>query len=117
MIEQLAALVFSTRNAAHQAHWATKSFAQHMALGEFYDAVLDDIDKLVEAYQGQYGLIDFEAIGYTKPSDIIGVLEADVRWISDNRDRISKNNAALGNLVDGLVNTYQTALYKLKNLK
>lgn len=117
MMEQLAALVFSTRNAAHQAHWATKSYSQHMALGQFYDDVLEALDALVEAYQGMFGLIDFEAIGYTKPNDIIPVMEADVRWIADNRAEITKDDAALGNLLDSVVNTYQTALYKLKNLK
>ena len=57
MIEQLIAKVFSTRNCTHLAHWRTKSYAEHVALGDFYDSVVDLIDNLVECYQGNFGII------------------------------------------------------------
>ena len=44
----------------HIFHWQTKkkgSLAQHMAFGEYYDAIPDLLDKLVETYQGKYGII------------------------------------------------------------
>jgi len=53
MIEQLISRVFYARNLAHFAHWRAKgdgSYAKHVALGEFYDGVIDTIDPLVEAY-------------------------------------------------------------------
>lgn len=52
MIEQLVSRVFSTRNAAHLRHWSTQSYAEHVALGDFYDGVIDALDALVEARQG-----------------------------------------------------------------
>ena len=52
MIEELVEKVFAARNEAHVAHWATKSFAEHMALGEFYDNIIDLIDRLIEATKG-----------------------------------------------------------------
>jgi len=57
MIEELVTRVFSTRNAAHLAHWKTKSFAEHSALGDFYDALIDGVDEIIEDYQGAFGLI------------------------------------------------------------
>ena len=45
MIEELVEKVFAARNEAHIAHWATKSFAKHMALNEFYDNIIDLIDN------------------------------------------------------------------------
>ena len=57
MIEELIAKVFAAREAAHLEHWRTKSYAQHQALGEFYDTIIDQIDELVECYQGNFGLI------------------------------------------------------------
>ena len=57
MIEELVARVFKTRNQAHLSHWKTKSFAEHQALGSFYDDVIDTLDKLVEATQGSKGII------------------------------------------------------------
>ena len=57
MINVLVARVFAARNLAHLEHWKTKSYAQHMALNSFYDDVVDDIDSIVETYQGAFGLI------------------------------------------------------------
>ena len=49
MLEQLIARVFYARNLAHWNHWRTSSYAQHQALGAFYDDVIDNLDALVEA--------------------------------------------------------------------
>jgi hypothetical protein len=57
MIEELVAKVFRTRNQAHLSHWKTKSYAEHQALGSFYDDIIDTTDKLVEACQGSKGII------------------------------------------------------------
>jgi hypothetical protein len=35
-------------------HWQTDSYAEHMALGDFYDGFPDKLDQLVEAYQGLF---------------------------------------------------------------
>jgi hypothetical protein len=36
-------------------HWMTKSFAQHNAFGDAYEAISDKIDDFVEVYFGRYG--------------------------------------------------------------
>lgn len=36
-------------------HWKTKSFAQHLALGELYDLLSTMVDSLAEIYMGAYG--------------------------------------------------------------
>ena len=41
MIEVLISRVFHSRNLAHWNHWRTKSYAQHKALGHFYDDVIE----------------------------------------------------------------------------
>lgn len=57
MIDELISRVFASRNATHIEHWRTKSYAAHIALGEFYDGVIDNIDGIVEAYQGAFDLV------------------------------------------------------------
>jgi len=119
MIEQLVSRVFYTRNAAHLAHWKTKSFSQHSALGEFYGEIIDNIDEIVEAFQGYYDLI---ALVTPRPGpmmvdDMVEHLMDEVEWIEENREKISKGASAIENLIDTLSGTYMTALYKLRNLK
>lgn len=117
MIEELIVRVFASRNAAHLEHWRTKSFAQHKALGHFYDGVIDDIDKLVEAHQGAIELIDLtELPKQMKPANIIAMLEDDVVWINKNRKAITSGLPGLDNILQELEGTYMSTLYKLKHL-
>lgn len=117
MIEELVARVFKTRNQAHLAHWKTKSYAEHQALGSFYDDVIDILDKLVEACQGSKGIIGHVNLSCKDESmDVIKALTEDANWASANRAKISKGVPAIDNIVDELVGTYLSTLYKLKNL-
>ena len=49
----IATLLHSSTN-AHLMHFSTDSFAKHMALGEFYDEIVDLTDALAEQYMGKY---------------------------------------------------------------
>lgn len=120
MIEQLISRVFYARNVAHFEHWhatGAGSFAKHQALGSFYNDVIDNIDTLVEAYQGAFDLIsDIPAPENTK-NDVLELLEADAEWIEKNHEKVCKGNRAVANLIDSLTGTYLSTIYKLRNLK
>lgn len=120
MIEQLISRVFYARNLAHYAHWRAKgdgSYAKHVALGEFYDGVIDAIDPLVEAYQGAYDLIGAIPAPSEMEKDILKCLQSDAEWIEDNHEKICKGNRAVANLIDELTGVYLSAIYKLRNLR
>ena len=120
MIEELISRVFYARNLAHFAHWRAKgegSFAKHMALGEFYDGVIDAIDPLVEAYQGAYDLIGNIPAPENMQKDPLKCLEADAAWIEENHEKICKGNRAIANLIDTVTGVYLSAIYKLKHLR
>jgi hypothetical protein len=70
------------RDLAHREHLKTKSYAQHKALGKFYNDIVDNADAIAEAYQGQYGLMkNIEILGYKDSKEIIIELQAQVKWI------------------------------------
>ena len=115
MIEKLISRSFKTRNGAHLSHWKTKSFSQHTALGEFYDELIETLDKYVEAYQGAFGLVG-DVPGETI-EDITKQLKGDVVWLEDNRAKLCANISALENIVDELSAVYLKTLYKLENLR
>lgn len=119
MIEELIARVFYARNVAHFEHWRAEGvggYARHVALGEFYDSVIDAIDKLVEAYQGAFELIGMVPAPKTKAEDILMILIEDAQWIEKNHEKICKGNRAVANLIDGVTDAYLTTTYKLRNL-
>ena len=116
-IEELVAKVFASRNTTHLAHWRTKSFAEHIALGDFYEDVIETVDKLVECYQGNFGLIkEVPDVEQAHNGDVVKLLSNDVAWIAKNRSKIARNVAALENIVDELTGLYLKTLYKLENL-
>jgi len=53
-IEGAVQRLLQTRDQAHIFHWNTKSYAAHVALGSFYDSLLDSIDSFFENYKGKY---------------------------------------------------------------
>lgn len=120
MLEQLIERVFATRNAAHLAHWRATgpgSYARHVALGDFYDGVIDTTDKLVEASQGFFGIIGDVSDAPTQQfPDILGRLTVDLAWIGSNREGICQGVPALENILDELTDLYATTIYKLRFL-
>jgi hypothetical protein len=111
-------LLFLARDLAHREHLKTKSYAQHKALGNFYNGIIENADAIAEAYQGQYGLMkNLEILGYKDSKEIIIELQAQVKWIKDNRYKIcEKDDTPIQNLIDAAVETYLSALYKLRFL-
>jgi len=117
MIEQLISRVFYTRNVAHWTHWRTHSFAQHSALNTFYDAIIESLDEIVEAFQGRFDLVGAIPAPGNAPSDILEHIMAECKWIETHRSEIAQNVPAIENLVDELSGIYLSTIYKLKNLK
>lgn len=120
MIEQLISRVFYARNVAHFEHWRAKgegSFSKHMALGSFYEEVIEAIDDLVEAYQGAFDLIGNIPPPETPNGDVLKLLVADAEWIEENHEDICQGNRAVANLIDSLTGVYLSTIYKLRNLK
>lgn len=101
-------------------HWTTNSLSEHLALGEFYDAVLGPLDELVEAYTAAFGKVDRKLPENEADEEeeklILQRLKENVKWINSNRSKICKNVSALENIVDELSGVYLKAIYKLENL-
>ena len=71
VLQQLIANVYAIRARTHHQHFATTSYAQHMALGSFYEEVEEILDDVIEAAIGQGFPIDSvtgATITFTLPS-------------------------------------------------
>ena len=116
-IEELVARVFEDRNAAHLAHWKTGSYAQHMALGDFYEGVVKITDKLVEVFQGKFGIIsDLPTIPQLFKPTISQRLNATEEWIAQNAESVANGLESAENIIADLQGLYNTTLYKLNHL-
>jgi hypothetical protein len=120
MIEDMIATMFLSREVAHREHLRTDSFARHEALGEFYLAIVDKADAIVEAFQGRFFITDEIPIlpAPKGKKDIVDILESHMEAIEEMRYKAcAKSETAIQNLIDEAVSTYLSTLYKLKRFK
>ena len=119
MIGRLIAILFLSRELAHREHLRTQSYAQHMALGSFYEEVVGIADSIAEAYQGRNGIIkDIPMLDTKASGPIADVLEAQLGMIEKIRyTAVEKDDTAIQNLIDEAVALYLSTLYKLRNLR
>ena len=118
-MEKLISLLFLARDLAHREHLRTDSFSVHMALGSFYDEIVDRADAIAEAYQGSYKKLGlFPIMANQQETSIITVLQDHVKWIDKNRyECCDESDTAIQNLIDEAVAVYLSTLYKLRFLK
>ena len=102
------------RDAAHLAHWKTKSFAEHTALNKFYDELIDLVDGFVEQYQGYYGKRMSIERQDGNVANIRDALELRAEWIERVRYEIcDRDETPLQNTIDEIVRLYQHTQYML----
>lgn len=113
--------LFECREMAHIYHLQVKgdagSYASHMALGAFYEGVLDLVDDLIETYQGQYEVVEGYDIIDTKDTrskDKVEYFTELADFIKSERKCISPEDTHLHNIIDEIVALTYRTLYKLK---
>jgi hypothetical protein len=111
-------LLFLGRDVAHSVHLNTRSFSKHMALGTFYDTIVDYADAFAEAYQGRHGLMGQISIpANKKTSNIVEFLQGQLAEIEAARYEVcDKTDSSLQQLIDNIVELYLTSIYKLRFL-
>jgi DNA-binding ferritin-like protein len=124
MFEKLISTLMASRDQAHIFHWQTKgsgSFAAHMALNAYYDAIPAMIDALVEAYQGKYGVV----VGYTPVEKFDEYTQATAlkyfkglaTYVDRAYDKIDPKDTNIINQLDAFKDLIYTTIYKLENLQ
>ncbi len=111
--EEFFGKLLQSRDLTHLAHLKTKSYATHVALGNYYENLLEFTDKLIESYQGLYGLINI-SIPASTLEDPIKHLTSLHSYIDENKSLFK--DSSLVNQIDEIKTLIQSTLYKLKNL-
>jgi hypothetical protein len=123
-MEQLASLLLHSRTQAHSFHLGQRgvgSLSAHLALGAYYDAIGGIVDGLVEAYQGQYGLIKLQPVsGLDTNNDlknVIAYFDKLIQAVAKLRQDKKLQMSWLQNDIDTVVTLLYSTKYKLVNLQ
>lgn len=117
MNKQAAKFIMTLLNAAtvaHILHFQSRSFSQHMALGELYEALPGLVDGVVEAYQGKYGIVtNYPATIEIAKDPVLFVTELS-SFILTYRDFCE--DTEIQNMIDNIAGQVDSTMYKLKFL-
>ena len=120
LVAKFISTLLASRTQAHIFHWQVEddsSFAEHKALNEYYDEIVNLVDEFVEAFQGKYGIIR----GYSSPSvfreddNLIIYFKALSQYVDKTRHSMP-DDTYLQNLIDEIYQLIETTLYKLQYL-
>ena len=117
--EQLASLLLTSGLQVHVFQLQTKSFAEHMALGTFYDEIVDLSDALIEDFQGQYGVLQkyesFIIKSYVDKNTTLAYFDNLRSNVQKLRTTVSEDSN-LQNQIDNIITLINSTVYKIKNL-
>lgn len=105
-------LLHSATN-THILHLQTRSYSEHMALGAFYDEIVELTDGLIEAWQGKNRQLATYPNTYYPPIDSANKeLLALSEYVQANRGVVGADSE-LQNMVDGIQDLIDSTIYKL----
>jgi hypothetical protein len=111
--------LLDSQRQVHIFHLQTKSFAEHKALQDYYDAIADIVDGIVESYQGKYGIVTgWKSVGtaeYQSTEQCISYLKT----LSEETLKVYNmiKDTYIQNQLDEVTALINSTLYKLRFLK
>ena len=116
-MEELLSILLHSVTQTHVFHLQTKSYAEHIALNEFYDNMNDLVDRLAEGYQGKYGIQNYKNISgiesYQSKQQVVEYLLKINTIIESNKP----SESFLVAILDDIQELIFTTKYKLENLQ
>ena len=115
-VAMFAATLLHSATNAHFFHWSTDSFSKHMALGEYYDGIVELTDAYVEAYMGCYDKITTFPSVYHQPKEPLKYLESLKNFVAEANNDLPQKQELI-NIVAEIQQLIDSTIYKLKYLK
>ena len=123
-MERIASMFFHSRTQAHIFHTRVTgegSFAAHTALQAYYEGIVPLIDGLVEAYQGQYGLIEYKEVNGVdndvSKENMVKYFDNLCKFLDKERKEPKLQMSWLQNDLDNIASLLYSTKYKLINLQ
>jgi DNA-binding ferritin-like protein len=111
--EFLLVLLHSATN-THLLHWQSKSYAEHQALGTFYQEIAELVDQLAEAMMGKYDTTpEFPQMYHAPAATGKDELEALSEYVEQARQALPQDSE-IQNIVDEIAQLIDSTLYLLR---
>lgn len=92
------------------------SYAKHVALGDYYESIVELTDTLAETIQGAYGIItDYPTTFSQMDSDALSYIKRIRTYVAEQRAQLPQDSN-IQNEVDNIANLLNSTAYKLEFL-
>ena len=122
-MEDIASMFFNSRTQAHEFHTKVTgpgSLAIHKALEDYYTEIPGLLDGIIEAYQGQFGLIDYKQVNGVdndaSKENIIKYFDNLIKFLDTKRKDPKLEVSWIQNELDNLTKLLYSTKYKLTYL-
>lgn len=114
-IEELFGTLQQSMVETWRSHLKTSKYSEHIALDEYYSAIVDLVDTLVENWMGTHDKVeDYVNLLQDEEYESIQYLEALREIVVEGRDLM--DSSELESNVDDILGLIDRTLYKLKEL-
>lgn len=114
-IEELFGTLQQSMVETWRSHLKTSKYSEHIALDEYYNAIVDLVDALVENWMGTHEKVeDYVNLLNDEEYESIAYLEALRDIVVEGRELM--DSSELESNVDDILGLIDRTLYKLKNL-
>lgn len=110
--EEFIGKLLYSRNVMHIAHWRTKGYAEHKALQEYYEGILDLADELAETLMGTTGTTLSPKIPAAEYMPAASHLSQMKSYIDATRAGVS-SESHIQNIIDEITSLVSKTLYLL----
>ena len=97
----------------HLMHLQTKSYSKHVALGAYYEGIVDLVDSWTEAFQGNHGVIESYPDTHGIETQPLAYMDDLCEYVEKQRKKLPQDTP-LQNIVDEIAQLIDTTQYKLK---
>ena len=115
-IAEFVAALLHSGTITHFMHLSTNSYARHVALGDYYEEIIELADKYAEACMGRYEKIMDWPTEFHSADDPIEYLEKMQQFVAESREHLPKDTE-LQNIIDEIADLINSTLYKLHFLE
>lgn len=118
-IEQYFGTLQQSTVEAWRKHLKVSKKSQHETLNDFYEDIVEVVDKLIEDYMSIHGKVEnYENLLSEKDMDALKYLETLRKFTREGADKLfDEDDTELFSDVDNILSVMDTAIYKLKELE
>jgi len=120
LMKRLIMVLLHSSTNAHILHLQTKSYAEHVALGAYYEGIVGPVDTLIENMQGMTGEIirgyPLDNSSFDESMSGLSYLTRIRELFLEHRPAFPTSATQIQNILDTIIELINGTIYKLKFL-